>query len=95
METINKRIDDIHDTVILVQETLMDINKNLTINTVTLQRNTEDLSEHMRRTELLEARVEKTEQPIKFIRSALVFIGALGTIFTAYSLLIDFFKFGK
>lgn len=95
METTNKRIDDVHGTVLLIQETLMDLSKTLASNTAILQRNTEDLSEHMRRTEILELRIEKTEQPIKFIKSMLVLVGALGTIFTTYSLLINIFKSGK
>ena len=95
METLNKRIDDVHDTVLLVQETLMDLNRTLASNTTILQRNTEDLSEHMRRTEILEQRVEKTEQPIRFIKNMLILVGALGSIFTTYSLLINIFKSGK
>ena len=95
METTNKRIDDVHETVLQIQETLLDMNKNLASNTAILQRNTEDLSEHMRRTDLLETRVEHTEQPIKFMKTLLILIGSLGTIFTTYSLLIELFKSGK
>lgn len=55
-----------------IQEHIIDIKETLTRNTATLERNTDDLSEHIRRTNLLEAKQDafqnETEERIDAVK---------------------------
>lgn len=93
LQLINKRIDDINDMCAEIRYELTEINKILSKNVAILERNTIDMAEHIKRTNLLEKQVEETAYRMKFAKWLITIgFGTLGTILGAYRLLINFFS---
>ncbi len=82
-ETLNRRIDDIHEEIIHVRDDISAIAEILHKNTVILDRNTEDLAYHIKRTDILEEKVNAIELPIRVVKWSFLVAGALGTLFSA------------
>lgn len=71
----NKRVEDKIDK----------LHENLTEVLVILERNTVNIAEHIRRTNLLEQRVEQVDTHVKNVNGALKLLGVLSTLFGIYA----------
>ena len=83
MRQMDKRIDDLSVDVREIRSDVGSIKEVLIRNTETLRYNTDNLAEHMRRTEILEQQMEIALTPIKFIKVASKVVVGLGAIYGA------------
>ena len=84
MEEIKKNLNNILLKQDKIQDNIVEIKIDLAKNIVISEKNEENLKEHMKRTELLEQRVDKNEIPLK----VLAFIGVpVGLIFAIIMIL--------
>lgn len=67
-----------------IREHILDIYRLLERNTVVLEKNTESLVDHIRRTELLEKQMETALIPIRWGRWTAAVLGVLGTLAAIY-----------
>lgn len=82
----------IEELVIKVTEDLGEIRAILAGNTITLERNTDDIAHHIRRTDMLEARIARVEFPIKALKWVGGIIFGLATFLGALYQAIDLLR---
>lgn len=78
MQYVRSRVDGIADT--------------LAHNTAILEKNTESLKEHMRRTEILETQMETALIPIKSVKILAYIFGLITAIGSGIMAVMQFFK---
>lgn len=82
------QLDRLESKVDKTIETVADISLTVAKMEVHVEKNTQDLKVHMKRTELSEARLERLERIDQWIRGAIWMLGGLaGLAFTMFKLL--------
>ncbi len=87
----DKRIDDIVTTMNRIADKVDKVEEISIRNAVVLDRNTEDMAEHIKRTNLLQAQMKTALIPIKFFKVSvrvILFIGVVVGIITGIFQLI-------
>lgn len=69
-----------------IREHILEIYRTLERNTVILEKNTESLVDHIRRTEILEQQMETALIPVRWGRWTAAFLGVLATLATIYQI---------
>lgn len=88
---IEEKLDKLSDKLDGANSRISDVDKGLAVYNEQLKINDSNLKEHMKRTELLEDKLDKTDKKVLYIdtifKLAIGLIGLLGTIFGIYSAL--------
>lgn len=71
-----------------IREHILEIYRILERNTTTLERNTDELAEHIRRTELLEEKMETALIPVRYGKFLLAVLSVAATLAAIYSALV-------
>lgn len=85
-------MEQLRAEIVNIREKIEDIAVTLAKNTAILDRNTDDLAKHIRRTDLLEGKMEVALLPIRWLRVSAIVLGSLGTLATIGGVLYRIYR---